>query len=146
MQPGLPPTEVRLSADKSTLHISWPGQQAPLSAGLQAALPAALPAEYLRVESPSAEVKGHGPGSARLVAGKQAVRITGLEAVGAYALKIIFSDGHATGLYTWAYLQELATQQPTRWQTYLNDLAAAGLNREEAATAPRRLAQPPKMA
>jgi len=128
------PTEVRLSADKATLHITWPAHQA------------ALAAEYLRVESPSAEVKGHGVGDARLVAGKQQVKITGLEPVGAYALKIVFSDGHATGLYTWGYLQELADQQPTRWQAYLTDLAAAGLNREQAGTAPRRLAQPAKIA
>ncbi|PZP38680.1 MAG: hypothetical protein DI585_06685 [Pseudomonas fluorescens] len=115
------PSEIRLSPDKGLLTLSWPdGHKAGLSA------------EYLRVESPSAEVKGHGLGQARLVSGKIAVTITGLEPVGAYALKIVFSDGHNTGLYTWDYLRELAQEQTERWSTYLRDLERAKLTREVA--------------
>lgn len=128
------PTEIRLSPDKRTLTVRWAETQAE------------LPAEYLRVESPSAEVKGHGPSDARLVGGKRDVTIRGLEPVGAYAVKIVFSDGHDTGLYTWEYLQELANGRETRWNTYLSDLARTGLNRETAATVARGVAQRPKLA
>jgi DUF971 family protein len=128
------PTELRLSPDKRTLTVVWTDTRADLAA------------EYLRVESPSAEVKGHGPSDARLVGGKQNVTIRGLEPVGAYAVKILFSDGHETGLYTWSYLQELATEHPTRWKTYLTDLERTGLNRETAATVARTLAHPSKRA
>lgn len=114
------PSEIRLLQGKTMLRLSWPDRTAELEA------------EYLRVESPSAEVKGHGEGQARLVSGKQGVSITGLEAVGAYAVKIVFSDGHASGLFTWAYLRTLAEEQERRWSAYLEDLARAGLSRETA--------------
>jgi DUF971 family protein len=89
-----------------------------------------LPAEYLRVYSPSAEVRGHGAGQEVLQTGKRHVGITALEPVGHYALKITFDDGHDSGLFSWSYLYELGTQQTAYWQDYLNRLAAAGASRE----------------
>jgi len=91
-----------------------------------------LPAEYLRVESPSAEVQGHGPGQKTLVAGRAHVGIIELEPVGNYAVRITFDDLHNTGIYSWAYLYELGIEQQTRWQAYLDGLAANGLSREPA--------------
>ena len=88
-----------------------------------------LDAEYLRVESPSAEVKGHGPGQEQLVWGKRKVRISRLEPVGTYAVRIVFDDGHSTGLYTWPYLLKLGRERETIWQGYLDKLAAAGFGR-----------------
>ncbi len=88
-----------------------------------------LPAEYLRVESPSAEVQGHGPGQKTLVFGKAEVGIQDLEPVGHYAVRIRFDDMHDTGIYTWRYLYELGTEYPIRWQRYLDELKAAGLTR-----------------
>ncbi len=89
-----------------------------------------LPAEYLRVYSPSAEVRGHGVGNEVLQTGKLHVAISGLEPVGHYALKIVFDDGHDSGLYSWAYLYELGVKHDQYWQDYLNRLAAAGASRE----------------
>ncbi|HVJ53687.1 MAG TPA: DUF971 domain-containing protein [Aliidongia sp.] len=89
-----------------------------------------LPAEYLRVESPSAEVQGHGPGQKTLVAGRAHVGIMALEPVGHYAVRIQFDDLHDTGIYTWRYLYELGSDYPARWQRYLDALAAQGLSRE----------------
>jgi len=89
----------------------------------------ALDAEYLRVESPSAEVKGHGPGQEQLVWGKCNVRIRTLEPVGSYAVRIIFDDGHSTGLYTWPYLLKLGRGHQEIWQAYLEKLEQAGLVR-----------------
>jgi len=77
-----------------------------------------LTAEFLRVESPSAEVKGHGPGQEITVTGKQHVRITRLEPVGNYAIRIIFDDGHSTGLYSWVYLHRLGRDHDRLWQDY----------------------------
>lgn len=91
-----------------------------------------LPFEYLRVHSPSAEVKGHGPGQDVLQTGKENVRITALEPVGHYAIRIVFDDGHNTGLYTWQYLYELGEQRESRWQAYLDRLSAAGYPRKPA--------------
>lgn len=88
-----------------------------------------LGAEYLRVESPSAEVKGHGPGQETLVSGKRDVRITSLDPVGTYAVRILFNDGHSTGLYTWDYLVRLGREQQVLWPAYLAKLDAAGLAR-----------------
>lgn len=88
-----------------------------------------LSAEYLRVESPSAEVKGHGPGQEQLVWGKRNVKIVGLEPVGNYAIKISFNDGHNTGLYSWPYLLQLGRDYESIWQAYLGKLAEAGLGR-----------------
>ncbi len=91
-----------------------------------------LPAEYLRVESPSAEVQGHGgPGQKQLVSGKAQVGIKSLEAIGNYAIRILFDDGHDTGIYSWAYLRELGAEHQTRWRNYLAALQTAGLSREK---------------
>ena len=91
-----------------------------------------LPAEYLRVESPSAEVQGHGPGQKTLVAGRAQVGIIGLEPVGNYAVRIIFDDLHDTGIYSWSYLHQLGVEYQSRWRSYLDGLAANGLSREPA--------------
>jgi DUF971 family protein len=91
-----------------------------------------LPAEYLRVESPSAEVQGHGPGQKTLVAGRAHVGIIGLEPVGNYAVRITFDDLHDTGIYSWAYLYQLGVEHGKRWRDYLDGLAANGLSREPA--------------
>src|ERR1700760_3917496 len=88
-----------------------------------------LPFEYLRVHSPSAEVKGHGPGQEVLVTGKSGVGVRGIEPVGQYAVKLMFDDGHDTGLYTWKYLYELGRDQPTLWQRYLQKRAGHGAGR-----------------
>ncbi len=93
-------------------------------------LHAVLPAEYLRVESPSAEVQGHGPGQHVLVPGKMGVNIAIVEPIGHYAIRIRFTDGHDTGIYSWSLLHELATDYAARWQAYLAALAAKGLRRE----------------
>lgn len=85
-----------------------------------------LPFEYLRVHSPSAEVKGHGPGQETLVVGKQNVGIRAVEPVGQYAVRLVFDDGHDTGLYTWKYLHELGREQAQYWARYLERKAAAG--------------------
>ena len=93
----------------------------------------ALPFEYLRVFSPSAEVKGHGPGQEVLQTGKEDVVITAIEAVGHYAVRLLFDDGHNTGLYTWQYLYELGQQQQANWQSYLDRLESAGYARSKSA-------------
>ncbi len=90
-----------------------------------------LGAEYLRVYSPSAEVRGHGPGQAVLQVDKENVGITGIEPVGQYALRINFDDGHNTGLYSWDLLYDLGANQGQYWQDYLDELAAAGYQRKE---------------
>ena len=89
-----------------------------------------LSCEYLRVYSPSAEVLGHGPGQEVLQVGKMNVAITEIKPVGNYALQLVFDDGHDTGLYSWKYLYELCEGQQTKWQAYLDRLAAAGANRD----------------
>ena len=89
-----------------------------------------LPAEYLRVESPSAEVQGHGPGQKVIVGGRRHVGIIRIEPVGSYAVRLVFDDLHDSGLYTWDYLYELGEQQATRWAAYLAALAEQGLTRE----------------
>ena len=88
-----------------------------------------LPAEYLRVHSPSAEVQGHGAGDGVLVSGKERVGIRSVEPVGHYAVRLLFDDGHDTGLYTWKYLYELGSERETRWLKYLQRLEQAGLRR-----------------
>jgi DUF971 family protein len=89
-----------------------------------------LSCEYLRVQSPSAEVKGHGPDQAILQEGKIDVGIDHIEPVGNYALQLVFSDGHNTGIFSWAYLYELCTNQEQNWQDYLDRLAAEGKTRD----------------
>jgi DUF971 family protein len=90
----------------------------------------AFAAEFLRVESPSAEVQGHGPGQRVTVSGKAKVGISGLEPVGNYAVRILFDDGHDTGIYSWTYLRELDDEYDSRWGAYLKALTDGGLSRE----------------
>jgi DUF971 family protein len=89
-----------------------------------------LPFEFLRVHSPSAEVRGHGPGQEVLQTGKRQVSILSLEPVGNYALKPTFTDGHDSGLFTWEYLNELCQNQDQMWREYLAKLDAAGVTRD----------------
>lgn len=102
------PVELRLDSAKSTLTVAFDNGQK-----------FSLPAEYLRVESPSAEVQGHGPGQKQVVTGKEQVKIVALEPVGNYAARIRFDDGHDTGLFTWDYLHELGRERQTKWAAYL---------------------------
>ena len=95
-----------------------------------------LPFEYLRVFSPSAEVTGHGGGEGVLQLGKHDVGITGVEPIGNYALRLLFDDGHNTGLYTWGLLYELGTEHQRRWARYLQRCADAGTPRGGAPTPP----------
>jgi DUF971 family protein len=92
-----------------------------------------LPAEFLRVHSPSAEVKGHGPGQEVLQFGKKNISISQLERAGNYGLKIHFDDGHNTGIYTWDYLHQLGKNQTSLWQSYIEKLHQAGKSRERDA-------------
>jgi DUF971 family protein len=112
------PEEIRLADAGATLHLIYAKGEA-----------YALPAEYLRVLTPSAEARGHHGQGGHTVAGKAGVRISGVEPVGNYALKLIFDDGHATGLYTWDFLRDLGLNQSANWQAYLDELAAQGLTR-----------------
>jgi DUF971 family protein len=89
-----------------------------------------LTAEFLRVHSPSAEVRGHGIGQEKLQTGKRLVGIKAIEPSGNYALKIVFDDGHDSGLYTWEYLYDLSHNQTNYWQNYLEKLAAEGGSRD----------------
>jgi DUF971 family protein len=113
------PTEIRLKRAEKILEIQFDDGKN-----------FRLPAELLRVESPSAEVQGHSPEQRQLVAGAKDVGILRLEPVGNYAVRIVFDDGHDTGLYTWSYLHELGMEQPVRWKRYLDAMAKAGLSRE----------------
>ncbi|MEZ5827927.1 MAG: DUF971 domain-containing protein [Hyphomicrobiales bacterium] len=112
------PTEIKLDADKRTLTVGFDDGRS-----------FALPAELLRVLSPSAEVQGHSPEQRVTVPGKRDVRIVRLEPVGNYAVRIVFDDGHDTGLYVWDYLRDLGENQDERFSSYLNELAAKGLAR-----------------
>lgn len=112
------PTELRLDPSKTVLSVSFESGER-----------FDLPAEYLRVESPSAEVQGHSPGQKQIVGGKRTVKIAGLEPVGNYAVRILFDDGHDTGLYSWDYLHELGRDRDKRWCTYLQALKARRLER-----------------
>ena len=97
-----------------------------------------LPFEFLRVYSPSAEVRGHGPGQEVLQIGKKDVDITHIEPVGSYAVQPVFSDGHETGIYSWDYLYELGANYVALWGRYLSRMEAAGASREPLAGAPER--------
>lgn len=94
-----------------------------------------LPFEFLRVYSPSAEVRGHGVGQATLQVGKRDVAITQLHPVGHYAIQPVFSDGHHSGIYSWAYLYDLGRRQEALWADYLRQLEAAGASRDSHVTA-----------
>jgi DUF971 family protein len=112
------PTEIKLRRAENLLVLTFDDGTT-----------ASLPAEYLRVESPSAEVQGHNPDQKQLVAGKRHVGITGLEPTGNYAIRLIFSDGHDTGIFSWDYLHRLGLEYAQRWADYLEALEKAGLNR-----------------
>ena len=87
-------------------------------------------AEFLRVHSPSAEVRGHGPGQGTLQTGKENISITTIEPVGNYAIKLLFDDGHNTGIYSWSYLYDMGINKQKYWQEYLDALARAGHTRQ----------------
>ena len=89
-----------------------------------------LSAEFLRVHSPSAEVRGHGPGQETLQTGKRDVQVSAINPVGHYAIQLVFDDGHDSGLFSWDYLRELCSKQEELWQSYLDQLAAAGASRD----------------
>jgi DUF971 family protein len=91
-----------------------------------------LPAEFLRVESPSAEVQGHGPGQKQIIAGRRHVGIMAIEPVGNYAIRLVFDDLHDTGIYSWEYLHQLGREQARRWGGYLDALATRGMSRDPA--------------
>jgi len=113
------PTEITLHQKSRVLEIAFSDGQR-----------FELPYEFLRVYSPSAEVRGHGPGQEVLQTGKKDVDIVSLEPVGSYAVQPHFSDGHATGIYSWDYLYELGVNREAKWKSYLERLHAAGARRE----------------
>jgi DUF971 family protein len=90
-----------------------------------------MPCEYLRVFSPSAEVRGHGPGQEVLQTGKRDVNISEIEPIGVYAVKLAFTDGHDTGIYSWDYLYDLGVKQESNWKSYLARLEQAGASRDK---------------
>ena len=116
------PLELRLAKDRRTLTVRFESGEEH-----------ALPAEFLRVRSPSAEVRGHGPGQGTTVAGKRDVAIGEIQPVGNYAVRLVFDDGHATGIYGWDYLLDLGRSHPRYWRAYLAEVAAKGLPREPPA-------------
>ncbi|RFA30678.1 1-(5-phosphoribosyl)-5-((5-phosphoribosylamino)methylideneamino)imidazole-4-carboxamide isomerase [Alkalilimnicola ehrlichii] len=117
---GRVPTEIKLHRQSRRLEVAFDdGQRFELSA------------EYLRVFSPSAEVRGHGPGQEVLQTGKEKVGIDRVEPVGQYAVRLCFDDGHQTGLYSWDLLYELGINQNRHWQDYLAALRQAGIERNE---------------
>jgi DUF971 family protein len=112
------PTEIRLDRAARVLHVTFDD-----------GIGYALPAEYLRVESPSAEVQGHGPNQKTILGGKQHVGIGAVEPVGHYAVRLVFDDGHDTGIFSWDYLRDLGVEQDRWWSAYLAALTARGLSR-----------------
>lgn len=116
------PTEIKLHQKSRVFEISFDDGRS-----------FRLPYEFLRVYSPSAEVRGHGPGQEVLQAGKRDVTIASVEQVGHYAIRPTFSDGHDTGIYSWDYLYDLGERQDELWQRYLERIAAAGASRDPAA-------------
>ena len=113
------PTEITLHQKSKTLEIAFDD-------GARYS----LPFEFLRVYSPSAEVRGHGAGQETLQVGKKEVNLLEVVPVGSYALKLVFDDGHDSGLYTWDYLHELGAHQEAMWRDYLRQLEEAGASRE----------------
>ncbi len=111
--------EIRLRRTEKILHLRYDSGEV-----------FDLPAEYLRVESPSAEVQGHGPGQRVIVPGRAHVGIINVEPVGNYAVRLLFDDLHDTGIYSFDLLYQLGRERPERWQAYLDALAAKGLSRE----------------
>ncbi|HLF58574.1 MAG TPA: DUF971 domain-containing protein [Alphaproteobacteria bacterium] len=113
------PVEIRLKGADKALEIDFDDGRK-----------FSLPAEYLRVESPSAEVKGHNPAERKIVPGRRHVGILEIETVGNYAIRIKFDDLHDTGIYSWNYLYELGEGYEARWNNYLSEVAARGLSRD----------------
>lgn len=113
------PEEIRVSKDRRTLTVRLGGGASDV-----------FPAEMLRVLSPSAEVQGHSAEQRVTVGGKRDVAIADILPIGHYAIRIVFDDGHDTGLFTWTYLAELGRNRDARWQAYLDELKAKGLRRE----------------
>jgi DUF971 family protein len=113
------PTEIRASKDRRTLVVAFDNGESHT-----------LPAEYLRVFSPSAEVQGHSPEQRVTVPGKSNVEILKVEPVGNYAVRLLFNDGHGTGIFSWAYLHEVGQDQETLWKDYLAAMEARGLSRD----------------
>jgi DUF971 family protein len=124
------PTEIKLHQKSRVLEIAFADGKR-----------FSLPFEFLRVHSPSAEVRGHGPGQEVLQVGKKDVDITAVEPVGSYAVQLVFSDGHDSGLYSWNYLYDMGANQDSMWKHYLERMQAAGASREAATGA---FAQRPK--
>ena len=110
-----PPTDIKYHKRSRELEVRF-----------EDGMNARLTAEYLRVHSPSAEVKGHAAGEGILVTGKESVNVASIEPVGRYAVRIVFDDGHNTGLYTWSLLYELCAERDRKWARYLERLAQAG--------------------
>ncbi|HUZ92208.1 MAG TPA: DUF971 domain-containing protein [Methylocella sp.] len=118
------PSEIRLRENGRLLRISFGN-----------GVTHDLSAEYLRVMSPSAELQGHRPEERVTIGGKRHCSITGIEPVGAYAVRLMFDDLHSTGLFTWRYLYELGSRQAEKWALYESDLKAKGLSRDKAGQA-----------
>ena len=114
------PTEIKLHQKSRVLEIAFANGKS-----------FSLPCEFLRVYSPSAEVRGHGPGQEVLQVGKQDVEISKIEPVGTYAIQLFFSDGHDTGIFSWDLLYDYGLHQAEMWQHYLRRLAEAGASREK---------------
>ena len=113
------PLEIRLVKADQTLHVSFDDGNRFV-----------FPAEYLRVESPSAEVQGHGPSQRTTVPGRRHVGIVSIEPVGHYAIRLMFDDLHDTGIFSWDYLHQIGLEQQSRWRDYTAALAQKGLSRD----------------
>jgi len=113
------PTEITLHQESRVLDIAFDNGKR-----------FSLPCEYLRVYSPSAEVRGHGPGQEVLQKGKRLVNVAAIEPVGMYGVKLVFSDGHNTGIYSWDYLYDLGLKQQDNWKRYLSRLEQSGASRD----------------
>jgi DUF971 family protein len=118
--PAAWPVEIRLAKDRRTLHVTFDDGKA-----------FSLTAELLRVTSPSAEVQGHSEAQRKTVGGKRNVSILSVDPVGNYAVRLGFDDMHTTGIYSWAFLRDLGTNAERRFQDYLDDLQARGLDRDK---------------
>lgn len=115
------PTQIKYRKQSKILEVSFDDEQC-----------FELSAEYLRVYSPSAEVRGHGPGQELLQVGKEQVGIKAIEAMGNYAVRLVFDDGHNSGIYTWKFLHELGLHRHRMWDEYLHRLKSAGHSRHKA--------------
>ena len=117
---NIAPTEIKLRTKSKTLNVTF-----------EDGSEFSFTFEYLRVHSPSAEVVGHGPGQETLQTGKEGVVITRIDPIGHYAVRLVFDDGHDTGLYSWTYLHELGCNMEANWKRYLDRLATAGYARQK---------------